>query len=249
MSSSIQKSNARLAIYTAPVAISFIFALASGGAINIPFVAILSSIQALLGKEGFTLVKEALTLLGAGGVNLLAGEAHERIKNFFKGFQSEKLLNDEKFQEVVKDTIIYILNEEKDKPDFADQKENIERLVKALEKFYVKTIELKTEDINQDIQQAILNSFNYEAKNLTQNASPLNANEWKNFLEDTAIIDSDSFYQEGIGFQLDIPADFKISLDKLAKSLAENFPKRFQNFLEKDLAEGGETFAKFVLDF
>jgi len=249
MSSSIQKSNARLAIYTAPVAISFIFALASGGAINIPFVAILSSIQALLGKEGFTVVKEALTLLGAGGVNLLTGEAHERIKTLFKGFQSEKLLNDEKFQEVIKNTIIYILNEEKDKPDFADQKENIERLVKALEKFYAKTIELKTEEINQDIQQAILNSFNYEAKNLTQNASPLNANEWKNLLEDTAIIDSDSFYQEGIGFQLDIPADFKISLDKLAKSLAENFPKRFQNFLEKDLAEGGETFAKFVLDF
>lgn len=249
MSSSIQKSNARLAIYTAPVAISFIFALASGGAINIPFVAILSSIQALLGKEGFTVVKEALTLLGAGGVNLLTGEAHERIKTFFKGFQSEKLLNDEKFQEVIKNTIIYILNEEKDKPDFADQKENIERLVKALEKFYAKTIELKTEEINQDIQQAILNSFNYEAKNLTQNASPLNANEWKNLLEDTAIIDSDSFYQEGIGFQLDIPADFKISLDNLAKSLAENFPKRFQNFLEKDLAEGGETFAKFVLDF
>ncbi|MGC2235063.1 MAG: tetratricopeptide repeat protein [Pyrinomonadaceae bacterium] len=249
MSSSIQKSNARLAMYTAPVAISFIFALATGGAINIPFVAILSSIQALLGKEGFTLVKEALTLLGAGGVNLLTGEAHERIKTFFKGFQSENILNDEKFQEVIKNTIIYILNEEKDKPDFADQKENIERLVKALEKFYAKTIELKAEDINQDIQQAILNSFNYEAKDFAQNASPLSAKEWKTLLEDTAIIDSDSFYEEGIGFRLNIPANFKIPLDKLAKSLEENFPKRFQNFLEKDSAESGEAFAKFVLDF
>jgi tetratricopeptide (TPR) repeat protein len=249
MSSSNQKSNARLAIYTAPVVISFIFALATGGAVNLPFVAILSSIQTLLGKEGFTFVKEALTLLGAGGVNLLTGEAHERIKNFFKNFQSEKLLNDEKFKEAVKNTIIHILNEEKDKPEFADQKENIERLVKALEKFYEKTIEFKTEDINQDIQQAILNSFIYEANDLTRNTSPLNADEWKNLLEDTAIINSDSFYEEGVGFRLNIPTDFRIPLDKLAKSLAEKFPKRFQNFLERDLAEDGETFAKFVLDF
>ena len=98
MSSSIQKSNARLAIYTAPVAISFIFALATGGVINVPFVAILSSIQALLGQEGFTFLKETLTLLGSGGVNLLTGEAHERFKGFLQGFQTEKLSMKQNFR-------------------------------------------------------------------------------------------------------------------------------------------------------
>jgi hypothetical protein len=102
MVSSIQKSNARLAIYTAPVAIYFLLQLATGGALNVPFVAILSSIQALFGKEGFTFLKESLTLLGAGGVNLLTGEAHERFKNFLKDLKAEKLLNEHKFQEIVK---------------------------------------------------------------------------------------------------------------------------------------------------
>ena len=249
MSSSIQKSNARLAIYTAPVAISFIFALATGGVINVPFVAILSSIQALLGQEGFTFLKETLTLLGSGGVNLLTGEAHERFKGFLQGFQTEKLLNEAKFQEIVKKTIIYILNEEKEKSEFADQKKNIEKLVKAIEENYEKTIELKPEEINEDIRRSILKSFLFEAQDLTADASPLNKNEWKNLLEDAAIFDDDSLYVEGIGFRLSIPADFKNSLDKLAESLEENFPKRFQNFLEKDLAEDGETFAKFTLDF
>ncbi len=249
MVSSIQKSNARLAIYTAPVAIYFLLQLATGGAINLPTIAVLSSIQGLLGKEGFTFLKETLTLLGSGGVNLLTGEAHERFKDFLKGFQTEKLLNDQKFQETIKKTIIYILNEEKDNPALSDQKQNIEKLINALEKNYEKTIELKTADINQEIQQSILDSFFYEAEDLARNASPLTANEWKNLLEDVAIISDESIYEEGIGFRLNLPNDFQSALDKLAESLEQNFPKRFQNFLEKDLAEGGETFAKFVLDF
>ena len=108
---------------------------------------------------------------------------------------------------------------------------------------------MKPEEINEDIRRSILKSFLFEAQDLTADTSPLNKNEWKNLLEDAAIFDDDSLYVEGIGFRLSIPADFKNSLDKLAESLEENFPKRFQNFLEKDLAEDGETFAKFTLDF
>ncbi len=153
------------------------------------------------------------------------------------------------FRKSSKKRSFIFLTGEKEKSGFADQKKNIEKLVKAIEANYEKTIELKPEEINEDIRQSILKSFLFEAQDLTADASPLNKNEWKNLLEDAAIFDDDSLYVEGIGFRLSIPANFKNSLDKLAESLEENFPKRFQNFLEKDLAADGETFAKFTLDF
>lgn len=249
MSSSLQKSNLRLLFYGAPVIAGFIFSLATGGAVNLPFVAILSQIQATLGSDGFKIVKEVFSLLSSGGVNLLTGEGHERIKEFLRGLSEEPLFSDTKIKEAVKDAIIAVLKDEKEQPEYEEQKENIERLIRALDNLFLKSVKLENDDLSQDFLSLLPKLSVYEIDNFAQAAPPLTTGEWKKLLIDAAFQDNAGFYQPGVGLSLTIPTNFNLSLEKLSQSLEKRFPDAFRRLIQRDLNENGELFAKYTLDF
>ena len=249
MPSSNKSSNTRLALYSAPFAIGTIAVLGNTGGIDIPNVEVLTSIKSILGDNGFKVASESLKLIGSLGGGLLTTEGHDRIKQLLGKLNAEELYTNKRLEESIKKTIIKILETEKSNPTYEKHTENIERVINALDRYYDAITNIEPEEINTDIFYRIFDSFKYNADNLSKESSPLNANEWKTLLTDTAIITDINNFQSGVGFKLELPKDFDITLTEISETLEIQFPKTFQNYLEKDFAENKETYAKFVLDF